>query len=149
MALYKDAEQLAAHLNDKGFDCSVDDDQGVVLELPGIGQFASIKLSAGWLVLKLFVVELGIRDPQAAMQSLLRLNDRLIGFRFALDNQDVCVLQDFPLDILNDRIEIYLEHLSTVLEAVLPGLREYLCEGVTMTDEDIDALFDRLDGSTH
>ncbi len=72
-----------------------------------------------------------------------------MGLMFALDGDEVWLLQDFPLEILNERLEVYLEHASIVIASVLPTLRDYLRAGIEMTSVDIDAIFERLERIAH
>jgi hypothetical protein len=85
---------------------------------------------------------------EAALRSLLLLQDRLIGFRFSVERGDLWVLQEFPIEALNDSFRVYLDHAFVVLGTILPTLMQHLSDNRQMSDEDIDAMFGRLDAGS-
>ena len=146
MGMFDSHDELAAALAASDIECSV---EGNFVKVPieKIKRAGSLQIVEGWLVFK---VHLGNRRGgmnDAAYQTLLRLHDRLIGLRFSLSDGDFWVLQDFPIAVLGDDFAVYLRNVFWVLEAIVPTLDQHLSRGTPMSEDDIDAMFQRMEAT--
>jgi hypothetical protein len=105
-----------------------------------------LQIVEGWLVFKVYLGERHLNE--AACRSLLRLHDRLIGFRFSwVDDDDLWILQDFPIASLSSDFAPYLRSVFWVLEAVAGTVMDYVAGDQPISEDDIDAMFERLDAA--
>jgi hypothetical protein len=146
MAMFDSPEELAACLMAADIDCSVSD--GFV-ELPSdeAELTATLQLTGGWLVFKAYLGEWHPRFNDSGHLTLLRLHDRLIGLRFSLVENDLWAIQDFPVEALSDRLDIYIRNAFWLLGIVRHSLLHHLSSDRPMSEDDIDAMFERLEAS--
>lgn len=146
MATFDSLDELAASLAAADIDCSV---RGGFIEVPSdeAELTATLQLTGGWLIFKAYLGEWHPHFTDAGYCTLLRLHDRLIGFRFSLANNDLWVVQDFPVDALSDRFDVYLRNAFWVLGTVQETLTAHLSSDRPMSDDDIDAMFERLEAA--
>ena len=142
MATFDSPEELARYLEGAGFECSV---EGAVVELPcnEAELTATLQLVGGWIVFKAYLGEW--RPGGAAPSTLLLLQDRLIGLRFSACNNELWALQDFPVEALGDGFHVFIDHAQWVLGTMLPALMRHIASNQPMSEDDIDAMFERLD----
>ena len=143
------AEALAEYLSDRAIEASVIDDGFVALPLPGSDDVATLRTEGGWIVFKMLVAEIRGGPSLQALRNLNRIHDRLIGLRFSVVDEEVWVIQDFPLEILNDDFYLYIDHVFAVLENILQPLRASVDGSTELSEEEIDALFGFGAVSTH
>jgi hypothetical protein len=145
MSIFASPNELAAHLSSQGVQCEILDDGFVALPDPDSELTATLELTGGWLVFKAFIADWQPANELAACLTLLRLHDRLSGFRFSVTEGEMWVLQDFPVEVLSEHIRGYFEHAFFVLGTILPTLLEHLRDDRAMSEDEIDAMFQRLD----
>jgi hypothetical protein len=144
MAIFDSAIELASHLDAKGVDCRIEQDF-VILPDSQSGLTATIRFYGGWLVFKAFISDWQPKEPSVASANLLLVQDRLIGFRFSVTDDGLCALQDLPIEVLNEEFHHYIAHIFHVLVAILPTLQSHFDSGHSMSDDDIDAMFELMD----
>lgn len=144
MAMFDSHDELTAALAASGIECCVGE-RFVELPIPETDLTGTLQIVEGWLVFKVYLGEWHLGE--AALRTLLRLQDRLIGFRFSWVDDDLWALQDFPVVTLSNDLAAYLRSAFWVLEAVTASVSHYLTGDAQMTEDDIDALFDRLDAA--
>ena len=79
--------------------------------------------------------------------SLLLINQRLLGFRFAADRGEIWVQEEFPVELLNDDLHVYIHHVIEVLSTVIPSILPFFESHTRMSDDDIDAVFGRIEAT--
>lgn len=134
-------QTLANYLTAAGIDCSVSDDGFVELPVPNTDAIASLRTGGGWIVFKVFVGDWSPGPEEAACRTLLRFQDRLIGFRFSVIDGEIWALQDFPVDAIGDGFEVYVHHALEMIETVLPALLPHLDGERLISEDEIDAIF--------
>jgi len=145
MAMFDTHEEIATALSAASVECFVGDNF-VELPIPGADLTGTLQIVEGWLVFKVYLGEWHLNE--AACRSLLRLHDRLIGFRFSwVDGNDLWVLQDFPIATLSNDFAPYLRSVFWVLEAVAGTVMGYLASDQQISEDEIDAMFERLDAA--
>ncbi|HMI18557.1 MAG TPA: hypothetical protein VK533_03335 [Sphingomonas sp.] len=144
--MFDSHEELAAALAESGIECSV---AGSFVQLPieDVELTGTLQIVEGWLVFKVYLGERreGLKDP--AYQTLLRLHDRLIGLRFSLADRDFWIVQDFPIAALGNDFAVYLRNAFWVLGAFVPALDQLLSRDTPMSEDEIDAMFQRLEAT--
>jgi len=146
MATFDSLEELAAALSAADIECFV---RGDFIEVPSdeAELTATLQLTGGWLVFKAYLGEWRPHFKDAGYCTLLRLHDRLIGFRFSLADNDLWAIQDFPTEALGDRFAVYLRSAFWVLASIRETLMAHLSSDQPMSEDDIDAMFERLEAA--
>lgn len=142
-APFSSTRNLEQHLRMFGIECETLDDEHIRLPFPQSDLVAVLRLEANWLMFRLHLRE-DVQDfSWDAFSRLLMLNDRILGFRFCVEGDDLYAFQDFPLSILNDRLDVYILHLFEVLDTIVPKLEAFL-DAPCVGEREIDGLFDGL-----
>ena len=123
MAMFDSHEELTVALSAQGVECRVADDF-VELPIPETNLTGTLQIVEGWLVFKVYLGDWDLGE--AALRTRLRLQDRLIGFRFSWVSHELWALQDFPVVTLSDDLAAYLRSAFWVLEAVTGSVIHYL-----------------------
>lgn len=147
MPTYDSPDELAASLQVAGVDCGVVEDGFITVPIDGHDFMASIRLEYGWVVFKLFVGEWGSEIPASTARTLLQINRRLLGFRFAAEGGDIWVQEEFSPDFLNDDFHVFVFHAVDVLSTVIPALLPFFESGTQMSEEDINAVFGLIEST--
>lgn len=144
MGIFDSLDDLAAALAVADIECFVRDGF-VEVPIDEAELTATLQLTGGWLVFKAYLGEWNPQFEDSGYLTLLRLHDRLIGFRFSLADNDLWVLQDFPVEALSDRFDVYLRNAFWVLGSIRVTLMSHLSSDRPMSEDEIDAMFERLE----
>jgi len=144
--MFDSHEELAAALAESDIECSV---AGNFVQVPieDTELTGTLQIVEGWLVFKVYLGERRGGFNDSAHRTLLSLHDRLIGFRFSFVDNDFWVVQDFPIAALGDDFAAYLRGAFWVLEAIVPTLDHHLSSDAPMSEDEIDAMFQRLEAT--
>ena len=139
--MFDSLEDLADWLAADGIDCSL---QADFLEMPidEAELTATLQITGEWLVFKAYLGEWSPRFNDAGYSTLLLLQDRLIGLRFSIADNDLWVIQDFPTDALSEDFSVYLRSAFWVLGVILKPLTAALSRDTPMSGDEIDAMFE-------
>src|SRR5687768_3430835 len=102
MSAYETSDDLASSLQAVGVDCTVIEDGFIKVPILEPDYIATVRIEGGWAVFKMFVGEWGDELHLATLRSLLLINLRLLGFRFAAERGEIWVQEEFPVELLND-----------------------------------------------